>query len=214
MSVLVVGFAAFPGVARNPSQDLVDALRPRLASLGAAGVVLPVAWDETWPQLKAVIETQRPKMVLMFGAHLRAERFRVELQARNHRELGRADALGSFAAGPSIGEGPLLLPCRLDWASVAAALRGAGVDFEWSSNAGSYLCNDTLYRLALAAGGLGVERFGFFHLPATDEHVAELLAHPPLPEVFMSLPMARVEAAALALLQMEAAPGRQAEPTA
>ncbi|MBP0614490.1 hypothetical protein [Jiella mangrovi] len=207
MSFLVVGFSAFPGVARNPSQDLIETLAPQLAEAGGAAAVLPVAWEESWPQLKYTIETRRPHTVLMFGAHLRAERFRIELCARNRRELGRADAVGAFPAGPSIGDGPEILPCRLDWVAVAAALRGAGIDFEWSSNAGSYLCNDTLYRLALGANGLGVRQFGFFHLPSSDEAVGELVAHPPLPDVFMSMPMERMVAAGEALLQI-AAPAR------
>lgn len=212
MSVLVVGFAAFPGVARNPSQDLLERLAGRLPA-DAATLLLDVSWDESWPKLRAEIRQRQAKTVLMFGAHLRAERLRVELCARNRRELGRADAVGGFPAGPSIGDGPERLACRLDWGQVAGALRGAAIDFEWSNNAGAYLCNDTLYRLALAADELGVERFGFFHLPSSDEGVAELLAHPPLPDVFLSLPLEKLEAAALALLEVVATPaeGRPAE---
>ncbi|WAP71018.1 pyroglutamyl-peptidase I family protein [Jiella pelagia] len=206
MSILVVGFAAFPGVARNPSQDLVERLAGRLPP-SAATLVLDVSWDESWPRLQAEIERRRAQTVLMFGAHLRAERMRVELVARNRRELGRADAVGRFPAGPAVGDGPERLACRLDWSQVAWRLRGAGVDFEWSTNAGAYLCNDTLYKLALAADPLGVERFGFFHLPSSDEGVADLLAHPPLPDVFLSLPMEKIEAAAMALVEMAAAPG-------
>ncbi|MBO0662028.1 hypothetical protein LQ948_05420 [Jiella sp. MQZ9-1] len=200
MSILAVGFAAFPGVARNPSETLMRQLEAKIQGAGVTTLVLPVAWDESWPALKTAISRMRASTVLLFGAHLRAERFRVELQARNRRELGRADALGAFPAGPAIGDGPATLPCRLDWLRLARTLRAAGIDFEWSSNAGSYLCNDTLYRLALAADGLGIERFGFFHLPSSDEGVADLLVEPALPEVFMSLPLDRLEAAALAIL--------------
>ncbi len=212
MSVLVVGFAAFPGVARNPSQDLVERLAGRLQA-SVAAIVLEVSWEESWPMLQAEIARRQARTVLIFGAHLRAERLRVELVARNRRELGRPDAVGGFPAGPSIGEGPERLACRLDWSEVAGRLRRAGIDFEWSTNAGGYLCNDTLYKLALAAGSLGVERFGFFHLPSSDEAVAELLHHPPLPDVFLSLPMEKIEAAALALIDMAATPqmGRPSE---
>ncbi|MBO0904708.1 hypothetical protein [Jiella sonneratiae] len=210
MSILLAGFGAFPGVARNPSQDLVERIADRLPPQAGA-VVLPVSWDEAFQRLKAEILRLRPRSVLLFGAHLRAERFRVELVARNRRELGRPDALGAFPAGPSIGDGPETLACRLDWRAVAGALRRAGIDFEWSSNAGGYLCNDTLYRLALAADGLGVERFGFFHLPSSDEGVGDLVLQLPLPEVFMSVPMATLEAAALALLQSVGTAGTDVE---
>ncbi|MCQ0989124.1 pyroglutamyl-peptidase I family protein [Jiella marina] len=209
MSILVAGFSSFPGVATNPSEDMIRRLEARTAeSTAVATLVLPVEWESSWPRLKEAIAATGATSVLLFGLHMRCERFRVELMARNHRELGRADAVNAFPAGPSISDGPKTIPCRLDWGAVAKALRDAGTDFEWSTHAGGYLCNDTLYRLAERAASLGVERFGFFHMPLSDERVGEYVDRHTLPEVFMSMPAGRMDAAALALIAM-LAPGNE-----
>jgi len=203
MPILVAGFSSFPGAPINPTEDLARALRSRWTGLSheAEAIVLPVEWEGSWPALKAALERIRPTTVLLFGLHLRAERFRVELLARNRRELGRPDAVEQFPAGPSVLDGPAALPARLPWTQVAASLRQADVRFEWSTNAGGYLCNDTLYRLAFHAQALAVERFGFFHMPMSDERVEDCAAAGILPEVFLSLPFAEMERAALALVE-------------
>ncbi|MEX6507491.1 hypothetical protein [Jiella sp. M17.18] len=202
MPILAAGFSAFPGAPVNPTEDLAKALADGSAAPRGAveAIVLPVEWAGSWPALRAAIERARPRTVLLFGLHARAERFRVELVARNHRELGRPDAVNGFPAGPSILDGPPTLPARLPWDRVAAALRAADVDFEWSTNAGSYLCNETLYRLAFHAEALGVEQFGFFHMPMSDERIPEFATADALPEVFLSLPFAQMVRAAGALI--------------
>ncbi|WAJ30086.1 pyroglutamyl-peptidase I family protein [Antarcticirhabdus aurantiaca] len=201
-TILLCGFAAFPGAPQNPTARLARQLDGAMIrhDVCVRGRVLPVEWDGSWPALKRAIEDESPAAVLLFGLHVRAERLRLELVARNRRELGRADAAGAFPAGPAVGDGPDELATRLPLAACAAALREAGVSFEWSRNAGAYLCNDTLYRLARAAGDLGVERFGFVHVPLTDECVEATLEAGGLPEVFCSLSEGALERAARALL--------------
>lgn len=201
-TILFCGFSAFPGAPVNPTAVLAERLDGTLirAETRVRGLALPVAWEASWPTLRAAVEAEKPAAVLLFGLHARAERLRIELVARNRRELGRMDAVGAFPAGPAIGDGPDELPTRLPFGNCAAALREVGVSFEWSRNAGSYLCNDTLYRLGAAAGDIGVERFGFVHVPLTDESVEASLAAGGLPEVFCTVPEALLERAARALL--------------
>ncbi|HEY9056777.1 MAG TPA: hypothetical protein VIN77_06470 [Aurantimonas sp.] len=200
MSILFAGFSSFPGAPRNPTEDLALSLQRDQDEAGALRAeVLPVAWEASWPRLRAAIEAVRPATVMLFGLHQRAERLRLELVARNRRELGRVDAVGGFPSGPAVLDGPQSLPANLPWNDVAAALRDAGASFEWSTDAGGYLCNDTFYRLAYHAASLGVRRFGFIHVPLSDEAVADTVASETLPEVFCSVPAATLERAARAL---------------
>lgn len=198
MTILVAGFSSFPGAPDNPTEHLMHALAAGAADGAGAGpetVVLPVEWDRSWPMLEAAIRSSGASTVLMFGLHSRAERLRIELLARNRRELGRIDAAGCFPSGPAVMDGPERLRLALPWAGVARAFREARLSFEWSTSAGTYLCNDTLYRLAFNAERLGVRRYGFFHVPLTDE----LIAAPDveaMPEVFCSLAAADLERAA------------------
>ncbi|WP_206454220.1 pyroglutamyl-peptidase I family protein [Aurantimonas marina] len=200
MSLLFAGFSSFPSAPRNPTEDLARALQcERGCSDGLHAEILPVEWEGSWSRLKAAIEAVRPTTVVLFGLHQRAERLRIELVARNRRELGHADAVGGFPSGPAVLDGPQSLPANLPWNDVAAALRSAGASFEWSTNAGGYLCNDTFYRLAHHAASLGVRRYGFIHVPLSDEAVAETVASETVPDVFCSVPAATIERAARAL---------------
>lgn len=201
MKILVCGFSSFPGAPRNPTEAMVRTLEsdPRHGEAFHAAV-LPVEWETSWPRLRTLIETLAPTSVVLFGLHKRAERLRIERVARNRRKLGQADATGAFPAGPAVLDGPEALACRMPWEAVTSALRGAGVSFEWSSDAGGYLCNDTLYRLAFNADALGVRDFGFFHVPLSDEAAAQVDEIEGMPEIFCSMPAARIAAAALALV--------------
>ena len=188
MTVLIAGFAPFPGAPFNPSADLVAALSQAPQRPGRAVVTLPVSWDESWATLQRAIEESGARRVVLFGLHMSAERLRIELVARNRRELGREDASGRFPAGPSILEGPATHACRLPFSELALLLRRHKLDFEWSTNAGGYLCNDTLFKLAHHADRLGVELFGFVHLPLSDERVADMIASgEEVPAVFNSI---------------------------
>ena len=210
MTILVAGFSSFPGAPDNPAEHLMRGLAASTADplvTGPQSVVLPVEWDRSWPLLEAAIRSAGASTVLLFGLHSRAERLRIELLARNRRELGRIDAAGCFPSGPAVMDGPEKLRLVLPWADVAQALRAARVSFEWSTNAGSYLCNDTLYRLAHAADRLGVRRFGFFHVPLTDELVASPDVET-MPEVFCSLAAADLERATRSVIAALSEDGR------
>lgn len=198
MTILVAGFSSFPGAPDNPTEHLVRALAASRADDGGvdpATVVLPVEWERSWPLLEAAIVAAGADTVLLFGLHRRAERLRIETLARNRRELGRIDAAGGFPSGPAVLDGAETIPLALPWPAIAQTLREARVSFEWSTNAGAYLCNDTLYRLAFNADRLGVGRFGFFHVPLTDELVG-LSTADTVPEIFCSLAAADLERAA------------------
>ncbi|MER0237502.1 hypothetical protein [Fulvimarina sp. MAC8] len=189
MKTIFAGFSPFPGAPYNPSGDLIEMLTQRPApSAEVYPVLLPVDWDKSWQILREAIERERPETVVLFGLHITAERLRLELLAQNRRELGRKDASGGFPAGPSILEGPPKYESRLPWAELAALLRSEGIDFEWSSDAGAYLCNDTFYRLAHNAENLGVRHYGFIHIPMSDERVGDFAAgNASIPPVFNSI---------------------------
>lgn len=200
MTILVAGFASFPGAPANPTEALAGALEGRETARGEAiaGTALPVEWERSWPALKAAIGERVPRAVMLFGLHARIERLRIELTARNARELGRVDAAGAFPPGPAISDGPERLSVDLPLGRIAAALRREAIAFEWSQDAGRYLCNETLYRLAENARGL--DAFGFVHVPVTDALVPVWLEAGALPDPCRTIPEEGLMRAAQAIL--------------
>lgn len=154
MKVLVTGFGPFPGVPRNPSVDVVRALQGR--RVGDVDIVareIPVSWSEG-PDL-AVATAREIGASLVIGVGVAESRDAVTVERQGRRAWSQIpDARGATCAGL---EGPEIVPATLDVERLAGALR-AGV----SDDAGAYVCNAWLYRVAQA---LDVP-VGFVHIPA------------------------------------------------
>lgn len=151
--VLVTGFGAFPGVDRNPTEVLVAAVDGAVvAGHRVVGRVLPVEYrrgPETAIELARALDA---RLVLGTGVAMSRGRPNWEVRGAWWPE-GPADVGGATLTGL---EGPrevrsTLVPGR-------AATFGA----EPSIDAGGYVCNAWLYRVAQA---LDVP-VGFLHVPA------------------------------------------------
>ena len=203
MTILIAGFSRFPGAPVNPTEGLVQLLEGATTAGGEliATCLLPVDWERSWTVLRGAIEKNRPHSVVVFGLHSGAARLRFELTGHNARELGREDAVGGFPSGPSVTEGPDAIEARLPLTPMTAALRSVGVDFEFSRDAGRYLCNDTLYRLCRHAEDLGIAHYGFIHTPLTDAVVDAYRSERVMPDFCHTIADDTLRTAALALCE-------------
>ena len=89
---------------------------------------------------------------------------------RNHRAGARADASGRVVAAPEgepiIPGGPEGLFARVPVDRLAQAMRARGLRVEVSESAGTYLCNESFYRVMVWCNEVGFEgRAGFLHIP-------------------------------------------------
>lgn len=146
--VLLTGFGPFGPHRANPSEALVR----RIAAdpppgIDLATLVLPVSWDGAFPPVAAALAELRPDAVLHVG--LAANRTSVEFErfAVNWRSAPLADETGRSLAGvPVEPGGPAAVASTADVDALAAAAAAAGAPAAASSHAGTFLCNDTLYR--------------------------------------------------------------------
>lgn len=161
--LLVTSFGPFPGVPRNPSEELARRIvgNPRLRRvLGAPPqlLVMRTSYAAIASQLEPAL-AEKPDAVLMIGVARQARRLRVELRARN-----RASSLYPDVSGRThqLTLDPLAPPERRSSAAerVLVALRSRGTEVRASRDAGRYLCNASYFRV-LAEGG----RAMFLHIP-------------------------------------------------
>ena len=151
LRILVTGFGSFPGVHDNPTALLLPALskhRARLARLGIAleRAVLPVDYAEVVRSLDELNETLKPDAILHFGLASRRKAFSIETRALNRLSLLRCDASGARAAQRAIlPAAPHAVRSTFPARQIEAELRRAGLRTRLSVNAGSYVCNETLY---------------------------------------------------------------------
>ncbi len=163
MNVLVTGFGAFPGVADNPSGALARAMDGAdLDGVRVVGRVLDVSY--TRGPREAIRLARSLGATLVIGTGVASTRTAVDVERRAVRAAtGPADVDGRTRSGL---RGPPIVEATIDVARLAAAL-GANL----SDDAGRYVCNAWLYKVAR---GCAVP-VGYVHVPPAGLDPAHLL---------------------------------------
>ncbi len=160
--VLVTGFGPFPGVARNPSGWLAQALARSHEAVMAA--VLPVCWHGAWGALAPLLDETRPRHVILFGVSRTAHGFQLERFAYNAASA-RADAHERTAPCQRLSaHGPDMREASLPVGAISAALARARLPVALSDDPGRYLCNAVFFH-ALQWAQDGRASVGFVHIP-------------------------------------------------
>ncbi|MEQ9500665.1 MAG: hypothetical protein RIT81_27590 [Deltaproteobacteria bacterium] len=160
--VWVTGFEPFEGVPENRSALAVERLEDDLADHRLRTAVLPVDTDAVGPALETIYASA-PVAVLHVGVAER-EAICVERTAVNRRRFRVPDNAGRVLQDMPVIEGaPEELSSRLDVQAIQRALVEDGHVARISDDAGTYLCNQTmftsLYRLPASVPT------GFLHVP-------------------------------------------------
>jgi pyroglutamyl-peptidase len=168
-TILITGFGRFPGSPVNPSGVVAARLakqrRPALAGTRRVAHVFATRYDAVERELPALLEREKPDIVVMFGVATRSRMVRIEERARNRIALfpdagRRRPAAQTIALNRDAQRNPLPL------ARLVTAARSAGVAATRSRNAGSYLCNYVYWRgLEAAARPDGPDTVIFVHVP-------------------------------------------------
>lgn len=167
--LVLTGFGAFPGVAENPTQRLVEHFRqqPALMPQGTDLHLLDVDYRSVGAQIDALLHDPPRALILTGYSHLATS---ITLEARAHGICApdKPDATGHVPV-PSADA----LPDRytsIDLETLCRALSEEGETAVISHDAGQYLCNFS-YRHALERveeRGLST-RVLFVHLPALSD---------------------------------------------
>lgn len=168
--VVVAGFGPFPGVRKNPSAEIVRALKT-MQRFRAAGIALDTGVFETaYGAAESALEkliASKPDAIVLFGVAGRATHVRVETIARNRASVLHPDhARFTPSARKLSAEGVPLLKVRGPAMRMRAAIRATGIKAELSVDAGSYLCNAVFYRaLSATASAARPPLTYFIHVP-------------------------------------------------
>jgi pyroglutamyl-peptidase len=170
--ILVTAFEPFGGSHLNPTMAIVKLLESMpCAHGGRAYTTLPVvggtAVGSAWDRVSPMIGALQPDAVVALGESAKADAITFERVAVNLRDGRIADNAGVLVVDEPVIEGGsdaifATLPVR----ELARACVDAGVPSTLSLSAGSFLCNELMYRL-LADDRVG--RAGFIHVPQLPE---------------------------------------------
>jgi pyroglutamyl-peptidase len=173
--ILVTGYEPFGPHAVNPSQELAKLLDGRrFGSCAVAAAVLPVHHLEASRHVSLLLGEMAPVAVVHLGLAEGRARLALERAALNVMDYRIPDNAGYQAEGePCVPEGPAAYFTSLPLPEILAALTAEGVPAYVSNTAGTFLCNQTLYRTLheIATREL-TARVGFVHLPLLPAMVA------------------------------------------
>ncbi|WP_339189421.1 pyroglutamyl-peptidase I [Paenibacillus sp. FSL R5-0490] len=187
VKILISGFEPFGGDAVNPTGALMDALANEVIE-GAElkTVLLPVHFDECADLLIAEMEAYRPDVVIACGLAKGRTSITPERIAVNVKDIppgSYADNQGQRPVDEPIVDGsPDGLFSTLPIRAMVNDMSAAGIPATVSNTAGTYICNNTMYRVLdhIRIGHLPI-RAGFVHFPASTEMAVLKPSVPSLP---------------------------------
>ncbi|SDD06011.1 pyroglutamyl-peptidase [Paenibacillus sp. CF095] len=191
VKILISGFEPFGGDAVNPTGALMEALANEVIE-GAElkTVLLPVHFDECADLLIAEMEAYRPDVVIACGLAKGRTSITPERMAVNVKDIppgSYADNQGQRPVDEPIADGsPDGLFSTLPIRAMVNDMSAAGIPATVSNTAGTYICNNTMYRLLdhIRVGKLPI-RAGFVHFPASTKMAVLQPSVPSLPTHMM-----------------------------
>lgn len=194
--VLVTGFQPFGGERTNPSWEAVRLLPEEVSGTRIARLEVPVVFGESGDLVVSAMRELGPDVVVCVGQAAGRTCVTVERTAVNVASAHDPDNAGNVPHdAPIVVGGPAAYPTTLPLRACVEAAAAAGVPARVSDTAGTYVCNQLIYRVLHEQAASGRGSAGFVHVPLS---LAQAVDKPDLPSM-------SVEAMASALRAIVAA---------
>ncbi|MDI9410036.1 MAG: pyroglutamyl-peptidase I [Bacteroidia bacterium] len=175
MRILLTAFEPFGGSDRNPTIEIVRSIRESMPWIHTAvlPVVTGVSAGSAWAALQPMLDEPWDAVVHL-GESAKATAIMVERVAVNLRDSGVADNTGSMLRdAPVIDGGPAAYFATLPVRELVSASLMIDVPAALSLSAGTFLCNETMYRTLHAMHAVRRSTLaGFVHVPQLPEQAA------------------------------------------
>ncbi len=182
MRLLLSGFQPFGGSDRNPSLEIVQAIAAEsIPGVDLRTIVLPVETETAAAQLIDAWRSHASDAIVMLGEAAGRAAITPEAVAINLRDFEIADNAGrTISNQPVIPDGPAAYFTTLPIVRLIESMRTGGVPAHRSLSAGTYLCNELMYRVLHEAAMTGsATRAGFIHVPRLPEQCTDRTPTPP-----------------------------------
>ena len=163
--LLITGFDPFGGESINPAWEAVSRLPDCLGDFRLTKLQIPTVFGLAAATVLAAVEADPPDVILCVGQAGGRAAVTPERIAINLADAKQPDNAGNQPAElPIIPGGPDGIFSTVPVRAMADAVTAAGLPGKVSNTAGTFVCNDTLYRLAHHYAHTPV-RVGFVHVP-------------------------------------------------
>ena len=163
--LLITGFDPFGGETVNPSWEAVCRLPDNIGGYRLTKLQIPTVFSAAAYTVLAAARADTPDVILCIGQAGGRDAVTPERIAVNVASAAIPDnAWNRPVEAPILPGGPDGIFSTVPVAAMAEAIVGAGLPGKISNTAGTFVCNDTLYRLLTHFAGTGT-RVGFIHVP-------------------------------------------------
>ena len=175
MKIIVTGFDPFGGDTINPAYEAIKLIPPKVADAEIIKVELPTVYGKCGEVLEAAIEQHKPDAVLCVGQAGGRSVISIEKVAVNLAEARIPDNAKQQPSDEAIVEGaPAAYFTNLPVKAMVKNCKSHGIPSSISYTAGTFVCNDIMYRLLhMIAQKYPKMRGGFIHVPFVPEQVTE-----------------------------------------
>lgn len=157
----------------NPSELVVNQLKDCVFDFTLETMILPVSFERSFKILEERILVFQPDIVLSLGVARKRQVITPEAMAINYIETKTADNDGCLPEESEIIESyPDELLSSLPVEDMVKVCESVGVPAKVSFSAGSYVCNQVMYK-TLSLSKVKNFQSGFIHLPPIHEMSVE-----------------------------------------
>lgn len=176
MKILITGFDPFGGESKNPSFEAVKLLPEEIEGAEIIKLEIPTVFGKGGDVLTENIKEHRPDAVICVGQAGGRAKITVEKVAINLMEARIPDNEGKQPFDTPIVEGGATayfasLPVK----PMVKAMNDAGIPSAVSYTAGTFVCNELMYRTLHHIDSTGKNMIGgFIHVPYLPEQASKL----------------------------------------
>ena len=166
--LLITGFDPFGGEAVNPAWEAVSRLPDAVGPFRLTKLQIPTVFGSAAKTVLAAARSDPPDVILCVGLAAGRDAVtpeRIAINICDARIKETRDNAGHLAQGECcVPGGPAAYFSTVPVEQMVQSIRDAGLRAAVSNTAGTFVCNDTLYRLLHEYAQSDV-RVGFIHVP-------------------------------------------------
>lgn len=181
MKILITGFDPFGGDKINPAFEAVKRLPDQINGAEIIKMEIPTVFIKEGEVLRDCIQKHKPDVTICIGQAGGRSQITVEKVAINLMEARIADNEGQKPIGlPVCEDGENAYFSTLPVKTIVKKIKEQGIPASVSYTAGTFVCNDVMYRLLhMIRNEFPTMRGGFIHVPYLTEQVVNLPAGTP-----------------------------------
>lgn len=180
MKIVVTAFEPFGGEVINPANEALQLLEEEVQGVKIVKLVVPTVFGKAINTIEAVLEKEKPNVVICIGQAGGRADITVERIAINIDDAKMADNEGNMPVDkPIIKDGPAAYFSTLPIKKIVEKIKDHGIPASVSNSAGTFVCNHLMYGLLDTIDKQKLNTIGgFIHVPYIPQQTLEKINTP------------------------------------